>query len=113
MLVLDNLAKTYPNGVRAIENVSLEVDLGEIVAIVGGSRRPPARTRCPYGQGARLAAGLPPRLRALCLLCVLQRYQNSNRNPIWKTRGSSTAITVLGDVMDRLKLVTGSALSRL
>src|ERR1700688_4024912 len=37
MLVLDKVGKTYPNGVRALDGVSLEVALGEIVAIVGGS----------------------------------------------------------------------------
>ncbi len=37
MLVLDHLSKTYPNGVRALDGVSLNVALGEIVAIVGGS----------------------------------------------------------------------------
>jgi len=37
MLVLENLSKTYPNGVRALEGVSLEVRPGEIVAVVGGS----------------------------------------------------------------------------
>ncbi len=37
MLVLDHVGKTYPNGVRALEGFSLDVALGEIVAIVGGS----------------------------------------------------------------------------
>jgi sulfonate transport system ATP-binding protein len=37
MLVLDQVGKTYPNGVRALDRVSLQVDLGEIVAVVGGS----------------------------------------------------------------------------
>jgi len=37
MLVLDRVAKTYPNGVQALEGVSLSVALGEIVAVVGGS----------------------------------------------------------------------------
>jgi sulfonate transport system ATP-binding protein len=37
MLVLERVGKTYPNGVRALDAVSLEVDVGEIVAIVGGS----------------------------------------------------------------------------
>jgi sulfonate transport system ATP-binding protein len=37
MLVLDNVGKTYPNGVRALDGVSLKVELGEIVAVVGGS----------------------------------------------------------------------------
>src|SRR3954471_9376352 len=37
MLALDNVGKTYPNGVRAVDGVSLDVNLGEIVAVVGGS----------------------------------------------------------------------------
>src|ERR1700681_614374 len=37
MLVLERVAKTYPNGVHALGGVSLEVELGEIVAIIGGS----------------------------------------------------------------------------
>jgi sulfonate transport system ATP-binding protein len=37
MLVLDNVGKNYPNGVRALGGFSLEVGLGEIVSVVGGS----------------------------------------------------------------------------
>jgi sulfonate transport system ATP-binding protein len=37
MLVLDRLGKTYPNGVYALGDVSLEVEPGEIVAVIGGS----------------------------------------------------------------------------
>jgi sulfonate transport system ATP-binding protein len=37
MLALERVGKTYPNGVHALENVSLEVAPGEIVAVVGGS----------------------------------------------------------------------------
>src|SRR6202046_5590951 len=37
MLVLERVGKTYPNGVHALGSVSLEVDLGEIVAVIGGS----------------------------------------------------------------------------
>src|SRR5947208_17149599 len=37
MLVLDRLGKTYPNGVHALERFSVEIRLGEIVAIIGGS----------------------------------------------------------------------------
>jgi sulfonate transport system ATP-binding protein len=37
MLVLERVGKTYPNGVHALDGVSLSVGPGEIVAIVGGS----------------------------------------------------------------------------
>jgi sulfonate transport system ATP-binding protein len=37
MLILDRVGKTYPNGVHALDGVSLEVALGEIVAVIGGS----------------------------------------------------------------------------
>src|SRR5437660_651224 len=37
MLTLDRVGKTYPNGVRALEGISLAVADGEIVLIIGGS----------------------------------------------------------------------------
>jgi ABC-type phosphate/phosphonate transport system ATPase subunit len=37
MLVLDRVSKTYPNGVRALEDVSLQVAAGELLIIIGGS----------------------------------------------------------------------------
>lgn len=37
MLSLEHVGKTYPNGVRALDSVSLTVKPGEIVAVVGGS----------------------------------------------------------------------------
>jgi sulfonate transport system ATP-binding protein len=37
MLILDRVGKTYPNGVHALGGVSLQVELGEIVAVIGGS----------------------------------------------------------------------------
>ena len=37
MLVLDRVGKTYANGVHALAGVTLEVELGEIVAVIGGS----------------------------------------------------------------------------
>jgi sulfonate transport system ATP-binding protein len=37
MLTLDRVGKTYPNGVHALGGVTLNVDPGEIVAVIGGS----------------------------------------------------------------------------
>src|SRR5271163_1382862 len=37
MLILDRVSKTYPNGVHALGGISLNVDPGEIVAVIGGS----------------------------------------------------------------------------
>jgi sulfonate transport system ATP-binding protein len=37
MLVLDRVGKTYPNGVRALDGVSLSVGAGEILVVIGGS----------------------------------------------------------------------------
>ncbi|MBO0752079.1 MAG: ABC transporter ATP-binding protein [Bradyrhizobiaceae bacterium] len=37
MLALTNVGKTYPNGVRALEGITLAIRPGEIVAVVGSS----------------------------------------------------------------------------
>ena len=37
MLVLDQVGKTYPNGVNALERFSATINRGEIVAVIGGS----------------------------------------------------------------------------
>jgi len=37
MLSLERVGKTYPNGVHALEAVNLDVEPGEIVAVIGGS----------------------------------------------------------------------------
>jgi sulfonate transport system ATP-binding protein len=37
MLDINHVGKTYPNGVRALDGVSLTVKLGEVVVVVGGS----------------------------------------------------------------------------
>jgi sulfonate transport system ATP-binding protein len=37
MLLLDRVSKTYPNGVRALDGISLEVAPGEILVVIGGS----------------------------------------------------------------------------
>jgi sulfonate transport system ATP-binding protein len=37
MLLLDRVSKTYPNGVRALDGISLKVAPGEILVVIGGS----------------------------------------------------------------------------
>jgi len=37
MLVVDRIGKTYPNGVRALDGISLNVAPGEILVVIGGS----------------------------------------------------------------------------
>src|SRR6202007_3462593 len=37
MPVLDRIGKTYPNGVRALDGISLEVAPGELLVVIGGS----------------------------------------------------------------------------
>jgi sulfonate transport system ATP-binding protein len=37
MLALNRIGKTYPNGVRALDGVTLNVTAGEILSVVGGS----------------------------------------------------------------------------
>jgi sulfonate transport system ATP-binding protein len=37
MLKLERVGKTYPNGVRALDSITLDVEPGEIVAVIGGS----------------------------------------------------------------------------
>jgi sulfonate transport system ATP-binding protein len=37
MLVLDRVGKTYPNGVRALDGITLTVAPGEILVVIGGS----------------------------------------------------------------------------
>ncbi|QCI99559.1 ABC transporter ATP-binding protein [Agrobacterium larrymoorei] len=51
MLTIDKLAKTFPNGTNAISDFNLEVDHGEVVAIIGGSG-------CGKSTLLRLVAGL-------------------------------------------------------
>ena len=51
MLVLEQLSKTYPNGVQALARFSTAIRLGEIVAIIGGSG-------CGKSTLLRAAAGL-------------------------------------------------------
>jgi sulfonate transport system ATP-binding protein len=37
MLTIDRVGKVYPNGVRALDGINIEVGPGEVVVVVGGS----------------------------------------------------------------------------
>jgi sulfonate transport system ATP-binding protein len=53
MLVLDRVGKTYPNGVRALDGISLTVAPGEILVTIGGSG-------CGKSTMLRTISGLDP-----------------------------------------------------
>lgn len=53
MLILNRVSKTYPNGVQALGGVSIDVELGEIVAVIGTSG-------CGKSTLLRAVAGLDP-----------------------------------------------------
>src|SRR5262249_33319966 len=53
MLVLDRVGKTYPNGVRALDGISLAVGPGEILVVIGGSG-------CGKSTMLRTISGLDP-----------------------------------------------------
>src|SRR5215216_3593857 len=53
MLTLDRIGKIYPNGVRALDGISIRVEQGEIVAVVGGSG-------CGKSTLLRATSGLDP-----------------------------------------------------
>jgi sulfonate transport system ATP-binding protein len=53
MLTIERVSKTYPNGIQALGGVSLEVSLGEIVAVIGGSG-------CGKSTLLRVVSGLDP-----------------------------------------------------
>src|ERR1700756_3244606 len=61
MLALDRIGKTYPNGVRALDGASLEVEGGEIVVVVGGSG-------CGKSTLLRAISGLDPPTQGRVLL---------------------------------------------
>jgi sulfonate transport system ATP-binding protein len=61
MLVFDHVGKTYPNGVRALDGVSLAVAPGEILVIIGGSG-------CGKSTLLRAASGLDPATQGTVVL---------------------------------------------
>src|SRR5215213_2334923 len=61
MLTLDRISKTYPNGVRALDGISIRVEQGEIVAVVGGSG-------CGKSTLLRATSGLDPATQGMVTL---------------------------------------------
>ncbi len=35
MIKFENVSKTYPNGVKGLKNINLEIEQGEFVSIIG------------------------------------------------------------------------------
>ena len=66
MLSLDRIGKTYPNGVHALGGVSLKVEPGEIVAVIGGSG-------CGKSTLLRAISGLDPATEGAVVLDGLGR----------------------------------------
>ena len=78
-LTLDRLSKTFPGGVRAVDDLSLEVAAGEVLVLVGPSGsgkttvlRMIAGLEMPsHGSivlGGRVLDGLPPRDRGIAMV---------------------------------------------
>src|SRR6516165_7065220 len=79
MLALERVGKTYPNGVHALGGVTLEVELGEIVAVIGGSG-------CGKSTLLRAICGLgdrPRAERAAHVAAALKRVGLSDKAAVW------------------------------
>ncbi|HEY7242429.1 MAG TPA: ABC transporter ATP-binding protein [Xanthobacteraceae bacterium] len=61
MLMLERVGKIYPNGVRALDGISLEVAPGEILVVIGGSG-------CGKSTMLRAISGLDPPTQGTVLL---------------------------------------------
>jgi len=96
-LVLDHVSKTYPNGVKAVRDLSLTVAEGELVVIVGPSGS--GKTTIlrliaglddlsggTISMGGRVMNGLPPRRRDVAMV-----FQRATLYPHWTVRRNLSA----------------------
>jgi len=114
MLNIQSVDKIYPNGVRALDRVSLDVQQGEIVAVVGGSG-------CGKSTLLRLVAGLDPATRGRIDLdgetiasphqCVGMIFQEPRLLP-WLTVAKNIAFGISHLPRGKRNAIVGQVLQR-
>ena len=70
IVVASNVSKVYKSGVgevRAVDNLSFEVNEGEFVVILGHERRARHRRRKPYGNVGKGTDAVPQDKGGLCV----------------------------------------------
>lgn len=114
MLNIQSVDKIYPNGVRALDRVRLDITHGEIVAVVGGSG-------CGKSTLLRLIAGLDPATRGSVALdgdtilsphpCVGMIFQEPRLLP-WLTVAGNVAFGVSHLPRGKRDAIVGEVLLR-
>lgn len=114
MLNIQSVDKVYPNGTRALDRVKLDVQQGEIVAVVGGSG-------CGKSTLLRLVAGLDPATRGKVELdgetisapheCVGMIFQEPRLLP-WLTVAGNVGFGISHLPKTKREKIVGDVLSR-
>src|SRR5438046_236686 len=92
MLVLDRVGKTYPNGVRALDGISLAVAPGEIFVTIGGSG-------CGKSTMLRTVSGLEACTRAALQAHLLDLWADLKPTLVMVTHDVEEAIVLADRIM--------------